>query len=173
MFCIKKIDINSYTILSVPHFQFSLAPGFCTFGQNRWFRENMNYFWKKSKILLFFAQIELKTPFSLYATNNERKNWKKSFPSFCPNFSVFSKTAQNPHLSRDKASRFQNIGIPDMKIVLNSHKIIKTQLLRSRSCKKITQESYLDWNKKLGQDDPPIAVRGLITKIKRAEIDPR
>ena len=137
----QKIDINSYTILSVPHFQFTLAPGFCTFGQNRWFRENMNYFWKKSKILLFLAEIELKTPFSLYATIYERKNWKDSIPSFCPNFFVFfSKTAQNPHLSRDKASRFQNIGIPDMKIALNSHKRIKTQLLRSRGLKKSTQK---------------------------------
>ena len=137
LFCAYKKDKNTCTLFPMSHFQLNLTPSICTFWGKLRFFENHKYFRKKSKKSLFFVKISLKTPFSLYATKNERKNWKKSFPSFCPNFFVFSKTAQNPDLSRDKASRLKNNGIPDMKNALNSHKRIKTQLLRSRGRKKI------------------------------------
>ena len=45
-------------------------------------------------------------------------------------------------MSRDKASKFQNV-IPNMKNALIGGKKVKTQLLRRRGRRKIQKESYL------------------------------
>ena len=130
--------------LQVPHFQLSSSPTFVNFGQNDRFSEKQIYFWKNMKTLLFSPQNSLKVQGGWFATDQNKNFQKKSIFQFLPNFFfVFRKKPKISNLSRDKAPKFQNNVILNIKNALIGGKKVKTQLLRRRGHRKIQKESYL------------------------------
>ena len=129
--------------LQVPHFQLSSSPTFVNFGQNDWFSEKRIYFWKNMKILLFSPQISLKVQEGWFATDQNNFLRKIQFFNFWQIFFVFRKQPKISNLSRDKAPKFQNNVILNIKNALTGGKKVKTQLLRRRGHRNIQKESYL------------------------------
>ena len=74
-----------------------------------------------------------------------KKIQKKSALQFLPIFAFFffSKKPKISNLSGDKAPKFQNNVIVNMKTALDGGKKVKTQLFRRRGHRKIPKESYL------------------------------
>ena len=95
------------------------------------------------KTLLFSPQNSLKVQGGWFATNQNKIFQKKSIFQFLPFFFVFRKKPKISNLSRDKAPKFQNNVILNIKNALIGGKKVKTQLLRRRGHRKMQKESHL------------------------------
>ena len=132
--------------LQVPHFQLSSSPTFVNFGQNERFSEKQIYFWKKWTFHYFRPKIHSKYKKGSLQLIMWKKFRKSQFFNFCQFFFIFSKKPKISNLSRDKAPKFQNYVIADMKTALHGGKKVKTQLFRRRGLRNIQKESY--WTSK-------------------------
>ena len=90
----------------------------------------------------FCLQIHLKHKKGSLQLIMWKKNRESQFFNFCQFFFIFSKKPKISNLSRDKAPKFQNYVIADMKTALHGGKKVKTQLFRRRGLRKIQKESY-------------------------------
>ena len=98
---------------------------------HRYFRPKIHLIYKKGSLQLIMW----------------KKNQKKSVFQFLPIFFfIFSKKPKISNLSRDKAPKFQNYVIADMKTALHGGKKVKTQISRRTGRRKIQKESY--WTSK-------------------------
>ena len=129
--------------LQVPHFQWVHHPLSSILVKMTDFLKNRFIFEKIWRFCYFRPKIHSKYKkggLQLIRTKFFRKS---QFFNFWQFFSVFRKKPKISNLSRDKAPKFQNNVILNIKNALIGGKKVKTQLLRRRGHRKMQKESYL------------------------------